>query len=214
MITQTTKQSPNQQHGQQPVRLLKKGSRRRERILNAAASQFIQFGYAAASVRAIADEAGIGPSSLYYYFASKEDLLVAVHEEGLSRIHAAVSADLEGIEEPWARLEAACVAHLEALLEGGVIFKAVMRELPAVYDQEALDRIRLTRDAYEQIFVRLLDDLALPRGTDRHDLRLMLLGALNWSFTWYRPGRNTPASLARTYLGFLKTQLLVETPGS
>lgn len=208
MTTQDTQQDTDRQ----PARLLKKGSRRRERILNAAASQFIQFGYAAASVRAIADEAGIGPSSLYYYFASKEDLLVAVHEEGLARIHAAVSGAIEGIEEPWDRLEAACIAHLEALLEGGVIFKAVMRELPAVFDQEALDRIRLTRDAYELIFVRLLDDLALPRGTDRHDLRLMLLGALNWSFTWYRPGRSTPAELARTYLGFLKNRLLVETP--
>jgi AcrR family transcriptional regulator len=189
-----------------------KGTIRRERVLEAAASQFVRFGYAAASVRAIADEAGIGPSSLYYYFASKEELLVAVHEEGLKRIHLAVTTALEGVDDPWERLEAACVAHADALLEGGVIFKAVMRELPEDYNREALDRIRVTRDAYERIFARLLDDLALPRGTDRHDLRLMLLGALNWSFTWYRPGRSTPAELARTFLGFLKTQLYIEGP--
>ena len=187
-----------------------KGEIRREKVLEAAASQFVQYGYAAASVRAIADEAGIVPSSLYYYFASKEDLLVAVHEEGLARIHAAVTQSLEGMEDPWKRLETACVAHLEKLLEGGVIFKAVMRELPRVYNEEALNRIRLTRDAYETIFARLLDDLILPRGTDRHDLRLMLLGSLNWSFTWYQPGRSTPAELARQFLGYLRIRLDID----
>ena len=184
-----------------------KGELQRENVLEAAASQFVLYGYAAASVRAIAEEAGVGTSSLYHYFASKEDLLVAVHEEGLSRIHTAVTNSLDGVAEPWDRLEAACVAHLEMLLEGNVIFKAVMREMPRVYDQEALTRVRQTRDNYELIFARLLDDLALPRGTDRHDLRLMLLGSLNWSFTWYRPGRSTPAELARQFLGFLRRGL-------
>jgi len=172
-----TTQDTQQDTDRQPARLLKKGSRRRERILNAAASQFIQFGYAAASVRAIADEAGIGPSSLYYYFASKEDLLVAVHEEGLARIHAAVSGAIEGIEEPWDRLEAACIAHLEALLEGGVIFKAVMRELPAVFDQEALDRIRLLRQADKlhdfSLVVRDLSEIATYARVDNWAYRLL-----------------------------------------
>ncbi len=193
-----------------------KGEIRREKVLEAAASQFIQYGYAAASVRAIADEAGIVPSSLYYYFASKEDLLVAVHEEGLARIHAAVNQALDGgssDDDPWLRLETACVAHLEKLLEGSVIFKAVMRELPRNFDPDALNRIRQTRDSYELIFSRLLDDLVLPRGTDRHDLRLMLLGSLNWSFTWYRPGRSTPAELARQFLGYLRVGLEVDDKG-
>lgn len=190
----------------------RKGERQRERILEAAAGQFLADGYAAASVREIADAVGIGPSTLYHYFASKEDLLVAVHEEGLKRIQAALVDALAGVEEPWERLETACIAHLEALLEGGLIFRAVMREMPGVFDREALERIRVTRDNYERIFARLLDDLSLPRGTDRHELRLMLLGSLNWTFTWYRPGRSTPSELARTFVGFLKTQLQIDPP--
>ena len=60
------------------------------------------------------------------------------------------------------------------------------------------------RDAYEAIFSTLLDEIDLPVGTDRHNLRLMLLGAMNWSFTWYRPGRQTPRMLANKYIGFFK----------
>lgn len=190
-----------------PEAATRKGEMQRQRILEAAAGQFLRQGYAAASVRDIADAAGIGTSTLYHYFASKEDLLVAVHEAGLARIRDALMAAIEGVEEPWARLEAACVAHLQALLEGGLIFQAVMRELPSVFDADALERIRATRDNYERIFQRLLDDLSLPRGTDRHELRLMLLGSLNWAFTWYRPGRSTPEELARTFVGFLRQGL-------
>ena len=36
-------------------------------------------------------------------------------------------------------------------------------------------------------------------------MRLMLLGALNWSRFWFSPeGRHTPAQLARKYIVFLK----------
>ncbi len=49
------------------------------------------------------------------------------------------------------------------------------------------------RDDYERVFVDLVADLPLRPGVDRRSLRLMLLGALNWSQTWYRPGRDDPA---------------------
>ena len=31
-------------------------------------------------------------------------------------------------------------------------------------------------------------------------LKLMLLGALNWSQTWYRPGRDSPRIVARRFV--------------
>jgi Tetracyclin repressor-like, C-terminal domain len=68
-------------------------------------------------------------------------------------------------------------------------------------------RIIRLRDAYEAIFAELLDALALPAGTDRHTLRLMLLGAMNWSHTWYRPGARSPALIARDFVRFLRTGL-------
>jgi hypothetical protein len=50
--------------------------------------------------------------------------------------------------------------------------------------------------------------LPLARPTDRAMLRLMLVGALNWSQTWYRAGRGaTPEKIARRFVGLLKTSL-------
>lgn len=52
--------------------------RRQEEILQAAASVFSARGYAAATTREIAAAADIAEGSLYNYFASKRDMLVAI----------------------------------------------------------------------------------------------------------------------------------------
>ena len=160
---------------------------RREVLLEAAAKRFVEDGYAAASMRDIAGDAGMQPGSIYYHFPSKEELLVAVHEDGMRLITDTVVATLSRTDgkPPWDRLEAACVAHLSVLLKGGDRIKAVMRNV-SMKSHPSRDHIAEMRDTYETIFASLLGDLALPRGTDRHALRLMLLGAMNWSFTWYR----------------------------
>ena len=37
--------------------------------------------------------------------------------------------------------------------------------------------------------------------------KLMLLGALNWSQTWYRPGKDSPQVLARRFVRLLRDPL-------
>ncbi|MEO6745218.1 MAG: hypothetical protein ABIS28_17750, partial [Caldimonas sp.] len=47
--------------------------------------------------------------------------------------------------------------------------------------------------------------LPLPPRSDRRLLRLMLLGALNWSRFWFDPaGSDAPRALARKFVQLLK----------
>ncbi|MCL4560629.1 MAG: TetR/AcrR family transcriptional regulator [Chloroflexi bacterium] len=55
--------------------------RKRQEILAAATRIFAQKGYAAATTKDIANEADIGESTLYSYFASKRDILIAIAKE-------------------------------------------------------------------------------------------------------------------------------------
>ena len=50
--------------------------------------------------------------------------------------------------------------------------------------------------------------LPLPARVDRTLLRLTLLGALNWTLTWYRPGRSEPAEIARHLVNTLLRESL------
>jgi hypothetical protein len=38
----------------------------------------------------------------------------------------------------------------------------------------------------------------------------MLLGALNWAQTWYRPGRYSPRSIARHFVALLRAPVAAE----
>ena len=187
-----------------PVR---RGSSRLPRLLDAAAQAFAARGYAAASVREIVGPIGMLPGSLYCHFATKEALLVAVYQVGVERIGAAVDAAVAPFDDPWQRLEAACVAHLVCLLDETDYSQVVIRVRPS--DAPAAEaELVAARDSYERRFARLVAALPLGRPTDRTMLRLMLVGALNWSQTWYRRERGQSAErIARRFVGFLKTSL-------
>ena len=68
----------------------------------------------------------------------------------------------------------------------------------------ATARLNELRDDYERLFVELVDALPVAHGVDRRGLRLLLLGALNWTQTWYRPGRHSPRSIASYFVALLR----------
>ena len=178
-------------------------------LLDAAAHLFRAQGFHGTSIRDIVRAVDMLPGSLYYHFAAKEDLLVAVYAEGVRRITERVGTAVGSETEPWARLEAACVAHLESLLEESDYAQVVIRVRPGDVPAVAAHLVTL-RDGYERLFVDLIAALPLAPGVDRSSLRLMLLGALNWSQDWYRPGRDDPAAIARRFVGLLRSPLAQE----
>ena len=191
-----------------PVRLppratVPRSDNRLRLVLDAAARLFREKGYASTSMRDIATACGMLAGSLYYHFPSKEALLVAVYGEGVAHIRTAVAATLDRDGDPWERLENACAAHLDALLSGSDYAQVVVRVRPDDAPEVAAELTAL-RDEYERTFAHAISALPLARSTDRRTLKLMLLGALNWSQTWYRPGRDSPAVVARRFVRLLR----------
>ncbi len=176
-------------------------------ILDAAARLFCEQGYQGTTIRDIARAVGILPGSLYAHFATKDDLLVAVYIRGVDQICQAVGTSVERRTDPWERLEAACVAHLESILRNDDYARVVVRVLPQDVSPVS-QRLVQERDRYEALWQSLVEALPLPRRTDRKALRLMLLGALNWAQNWYRPdGTATPRTLARQFTALLRQGL-------
>ena len=178
-------------------------------VLDAAAQFFAGKGFGYASMRDIAGKAGMLPGSLYYYVASKEELLVAVYAEGVRRIKEAVAPALAQDTDPWAKLTSVCAAHLEGLLEDSAYGQVVIRVRPDDAPEVA-QRLIALRDEYEAVFSQAIAALPLPPRTDRRALKLMLLGALNWSQTWYRSGKDSPQVLARRFVRLLRDPLDVQ----
>jgi AcrR family transcriptional regulator len=179
---------------------------RRQQLLDVAARLFRERGYHVTSMRDIAREVGMLSGSIYYHFSSKEEMLLAVYEEGLRHIAERVDAAVAGQQTPWERLEAGCTAHLEALLELSDYTQVMIRVLPPEGGKVA-ERLLELRDQYEARFRDLIDALALPEPADRRYLRLLLMGGLNWSHVWYHPGGDTPAIIAHSMIDLLRQRL-------
>lgn len=86
-------------------------------ILDAARAEFAERGYAAATIRNIAQRAGLSLSALYYYYRSKQEVLVALLEDGLTSYTEACDRAL-GQAGPGA------ADRLDALVEATVRFRA------------------------------------------------------------------------------------------
>ncbi len=178
-------------------------SERRFHILAAAAIRFSAEGFAATSMRDIAADTGILAGSIYHHFPSKDAMLVEAYRLGVDRIIAGHDTALTGVSGIWARLEAACVAHLEALLTDDAFAALLTLDLRTL--SEALRRqLVVERDRYERRFVGLVKALDVSSPTDERFVRMMLLGALNWTPIWYRRGGASPRRIAATYVRALR----------
>ena len=170
---------------------------RRERLIEVAARVFNQKGYEMASLREICEAAGILPGSMYHHFRSKQDLFATVHAEGFRQVSDAVERALEGKTDPWERLEAAIAAHLGELVKhsdvAGVTGASLFHAAPGGLQR----RLNRDRSTYENRFRELIAALPLPPQVDRTLLRLNLLGAMNWTRVWFRPGKKPPRDIAR-----------------
>jgi AcrR family transcriptional regulator len=93
----------------------------RTRIMDEAANLFLQRGYEGTSLRLLADVVGMKAGSLYYHFASKDELLTTILERGIDVMHEAFdhAERTHGDAEPFARISAHDPAHLSALYENG-----------------------------------------------------------------------------------------------
>jgi AcrR family transcriptional regulator len=175
----------------------------RVQILDAAAQLFRRQGYTETTLRQIAKAAGMQAGSIYYHFASKDEIVDEVLATGLKDIHTLVEktvGDAGAGSTYRERIERGMVAHLDLLLTKGDYFSSNIR----LYSQipEALRPKHLhLRQRYGRLWDQILRE-AQEAGEIRRDvkivpLRMFILGALNWTMEWFDPRHYSIAEFAR-----------------
>lgn len=177
---------------------IKKESREAE-LLQTAARLFKEKGFDETSMRDIAGEVGMLPGSMYYHFPSKDDLLIAVYRIGINNLLERASKALEGVSDPWERLRAVCEVHLHAILDADDFAAVAVRVLPRS-NPALLDQLTAMRDRHEDMFRQMVAELPLRSNVNRKFLRLGILGAMNYSLTWYRAGADDPSTIVEKIL--------------
>jgi len=202
-----------------PAKGKSKSALTRERILDAAAASFRERGFAATRLSDIAERAELQAPSLYYHFASKEELIEVVLALGVERTYAEVKRRVSEApsDDPIGRLRAAIGAHVEMVLETGNYSAANLR-LYGQVPEDIRRRLQRLQDRVGRYWNQLLRD-ARDAGAIRADLdlsatRMLILGSLNWTAEWYKPQPKglTPEQLA-AHASTIVLDGIIATPG-
>jgi TetR/AcrR family transcriptional regulator, cholesterol catabolism regulator len=179
----------------------------RRQILDAAAKLLRRNGYASTSLRDAAT--GMKAGSLYYHFASKEEIAETVMAEGIDLVRAAVKKALAfrpKDSDPLEDIEIAVRAHLQALHESGDYASANIRCFNHVPD-EIKQRLRKVRERYNADWRKLINRARaagrLEPEIEDEALRYGLFGVMNWTLEWLRPGGPLPDELGAMFFKIL-----------
>jgi TetR/AcrR family transcriptional regulator len=170
----------------------------RDAILAAAALCFAAQGYTATSMNVVAQSCRVSKPLLYHYVRDKHELLLQICLQHVSRLEALV-AEVQGLRlEPAAHLrlliERFTAAYARAQNEHRVLTEDV-RFLEQAPRQQVLDGQRRVVQAFAQAITALRPDLATAGLAS--PMAMLLLGMINWTFTWMRAdGPLTHADLA------------------
>jgi TetR/AcrR family fatty acid metabolism transcriptional regulator len=151
---------------------------KRERILRAAIKVFARKGFYATRVSEIAKAAGVADGTIYLYFESKDDVLVSIFEDRITKLLEVLRAEILAGKDVDDRLQRIVQLQL-GLLEG-------QRDLAEVITVNLRQSSRLLKQYATPLFVQYLDLLAgviaegQREGSLRKDAHPRILARALW----------------------------------
>jgi AcrR family transcriptional regulator len=179
---------------------------RRENILEEAALLFKERGFAATSMRDLAERVGIEAASLYNHIKSKDDIL----EDICTRIAGEYIAHLTEIEQKpistTEKVEALIRLHVRIITsdtEGVSVANNEWKHLR----EPVLTKFKKARSDYEKRFAHIIEQGILNGEFQNLNTSVALftiLSAVRWIELWYKPERGiSPQILEETIVSIL-----------
>jgi len=144
---------------------------RRKQIINGAIDVFTAKGFHNATVREIAQAAGITEGTLYNYIRSKEDIIYIVYDYISKILRKDIEAALAEIQDPKERLKVALLQNLKAVDQHQDIIMFMYKESGAL-DKESLYTVLAKETEYIEMFEELLKDYFADRNVDETKIKI------------------------------------------
>lgn len=185
-------------------------------LLDAATLLFSQHGYERTTVRMIAAELGVQSGSLYSHIKSREEVLTRIVIACGELLMARVEEAMTSADTPEDQLREICRAHMRVQKENRAAVTIYFDEWHKL-DEQSRAHILALRRQYENLLGGVVE-AGIARGVfgavDVRGAVLVLLSALNWAYTWYKPdGRLRPEQVADLFVGIVLDGLRTRADG-
>lgn len=197
-----------------------KFDRKLKDILATAAQVFAEEGYDPASIRIVAERAGVSVAGLYYYVRSKEELLYLIQFHVFDGLVERFKADSAQVTDPRSLLELFIRNHLERFMADISSLTVCSRELGRLRG-DYLERVESRQREYFSQALQIFQGLCSQQGAAEVDPRtatVAMFGTINWIYTWYQNGGGQSADqLAKDFVqlylhGVLPSRALEPSP--
>lgn len=170
-----------------------------EELLAIAAKRFARDGFAATTMRDIADDLGVAVATSYHHFVNKADILVAVVEGGYEEVNYRLTQVAAATPVPAQRFEA-LVRELVATMTASFDFATAARFDRGPILETMGDRYRALREEATSLMESAIDE-AVADGTlradvDHHLAVRVISGSWNWIPDWFVPANDDGDRLA------------------
>lgn len=185
MARSTSKRSPR------PAPVSERGETTLDLVLSTSTQLFAERGYAAATMRELADRAKLPLSGFYYYFRSKYDVLLAIMDVAQGRLEQGITeVDGSGLD-PAEHLRELVDRHVRAHLFDPAAARVADGELRALLPADRKTMVA-RRDRYERHFREVLT-AGIATGCFSADLdvpiaSIAILTMCTGVVDWWRPG--------------------------
>jgi len=144
---------------------------RRKQIIDGAIKVFTAKGYHSATVREIAEEAGLTMGSLYNYINTKEDIIYFVYDYITKVLRDEVRYAIADMTDPEERLKTALRQNINSIYENQDIVMFIYKA-STFLDKESLYEVLTRETEYIELFENLLRDYFKEAQVDETRLRL------------------------------------------
>jgi AcrR family transcriptional regulator len=183
----------------------------RDDILDAAAQVIRQKGFHGASMADIAEAVKLQKASLYHHVSSKQEILLALLDRALEMLFEQINVIAKQPLPADEKLRQMVQVYLRLLAENGDLSAVLLFEHRSLEPEQHARHIP-NRDRFEALWRKTLDDGVQTGIFDCSDTKLTvraLMGALNWTLTWYRAdGPLTIDQIADQYTNLLLNGLM------
>jgi AcrR family transcriptional regulator len=167
----------------------KRKEKTKKAIMEAALRLFGTRGYDNTSIAALAKEAGIGKGTIYSYFSSKNEILLAFCEEELACLHQEVQQELMKENSFKEKLLQIFMFEFRYVTKNKDFGRTLMREM--LFPKElTVEKSRTIENQFINLFV-ILFKAAQEQGELRHDVEMTMTFAHFYSLylialsAWY-----------------------------
>jgi TetR/AcrR family transcriptional regulator, cholesterol catabolism regulator len=179
---------------------------RKDEVIRVAARLFAAKGYHATTLDEIAEEMGVTKPALYYYVASKGDILQTIINrvmEPMEQVSKVGQSNLQPKEK------------MEKIIQMLVQFATERKETTLLAFEQAnilpkrnQDALKRRQKEVERVVEQTLKDGVEQGCFNVNDVRMTcfaILSVSNWLYRWYQPGGNlTPTEIADKFIKLLE----------